>query len=134
MRIIALDVGDKKIGLAIGDTSTRMAFTRPALLVQSWSDIWEPLQKLVTNETIELIVIGWPFNIDGSIGSQAGRVEEFIQALTEQTSVPIIKRDERHTSQAVQREQQSASRKLARGEEDSLAAQLLLESYLSEKS
>lgn len=134
MPILAIDVGDKKIGLAIGDAETRMAFTRSALLVADWHEAWPQLQKIVRNERIDLILVGWPLNDNGSLGSQTQRVQEFIDQLGPLTSVPIIKRDERQTSLAVQREQRASDRKLRRGEEDSLVAQLLLETYLSESA
>lgn len=134
MPILAIDVGDKKIGLAIGDAETRMAFTRPALLVADWHEAWPQLQKLVGDERIDRILVGWPLNDNGSLGSQTQRVQEFIDQLGSLTSVPIIKRDERQTSIAVQREQRASDRKLRRGEEDSLAAQLLLETYLTESA
>lgn len=133
MRVLSLDVGDKKIGLAVGDTDTKMAFTRPALLVNHWDEVWGPLKEILISDKIEKIVIGWPLNTDGTIGAQVRRVEKFISELSVHSSLPIIKRDERHTSAAVQKEQQQAGIKLSRGQEDSLAAQLLLESYLSEK-
>lgn len=132
MHILAIDVGERKVGLAVGDTDTKMAFTRPALLVESWDDVWEPIRKLIKVETIDQALVGWPINADGTTGSQAERVDEFIRLFSKQTALPVVKRDERHTSQAVQREQQAAGMSLQRGQEDSLAAQLLLESYLTE--
>ncbi len=132
MRILALDVGEKKIGLAVGDTVTRMAFTRPALLVQTWDDVWPFLKAFVPSDLIELVIVGWPMNTDGSSGPQTKRVQEFIDQLQKIISTPIITRDERNSSQAVQREQQAIGRTLPRGQEDSLAAQLFLETYLTE--
>lgn len=134
MRILAIDAGDKKIGLAIGDTATRMAFARPALLVDSWADVWRPLTALLRDENIEQVIIGWPLNADASRGAQSGRIQEFIEQLKKHSTVPVIKRDERHTSAAVQREQQTVGRRLKRGQEDSLAAQLLLETYFMENN
>ena len=132
MQILALDVGDKKIGLAVGDTATRMAFARPALLVADWEAAWPPLLTLLDEEKITQVIVGWPLNTNGSRGPQSGRVQEFIDQLKARSPVPVIKRDERHTSVAVQREQQTAGRRLKRGAEDSLAAQLLLETYFME--
>lgn len=134
MRILALDVGRKKIGMAVGDTEHHFAFTRPALLVDSWDGAWVELDRVLSDERIEQIVIGWPMNTDGTVGPQAEEVANFQQQLAARTSLPIDRRDERWTSTAVQREQQQAGRTLARGEEDSLAAQLLLESYINERS
>lgn len=133
MRVLAIDVGEKKIGLAVGDTATGMAFSRAPLLVESWAEAWPKLLQILTAENIEQIVVGWPLNTDGTVGPQAEQVQKFIDSLATQASVPIVRRDERNTSQAVQREQQQAGQKLQRGQEDSLAAQLILESYLSEQ-
>jgi len=133
MRILAIDVGEKKIGLAVGDTTTGMAFTRPPILVESWTEAWPKLLEAITAETIEQVVVGWPINTDGTAGPQTEQVQQFIDALAMQVAIPIVRRDERNTSQAVQREQQQAGQKLQRGQEDSLAAQLILESFLSEK-
>ncbi|MEK7636992.1 MAG: Holliday junction resolvase RuvX [Patescibacteria group bacterium] len=131
-KILGLDVGERKIGLAVGDTSTGLAFIRPPLLVDQWSAAWASLVGLIDRERIERVVVGWPLNDDGTTGPQAERVQHFINELERRVVIPIIKRDERHSSQAVRREQHQADRPLARGQEDSLAAQLLLESYLSE--
>lgn len=131
--VLAIDVGDRKIGLAIGDSTSGFAFVRPALLVSDWSEAWPPLVQLVTHEQIENVVIGVPLDADGTAGPQAARVREFIQGLASRVTVPILERNEHGTSQAVQREQQAHDRSLKRGEEDSLAAQLLLESYFQEK-
>lgn len=133
MRILAIDVGEKKIGLAVGDTATGMAFSRPPVLVQSWQEAWPKLLTVITFEQVEQIVVGWPLNTDGTAGPQTEQVQQFIDSLTMQVSLPILRRDERNTSQAVQREQRQAGQKLERGQEDSLAAQLILESYLSEQ-
>ncbi len=131
MTILGLDVGDKKIGLAVGDDATQLAFPRPALLVDDWGQVWPAIEKILADEAVDRIIVGWPLNSDGTIGPQAERVAEFIDQLEQRVSPPVIKRDERLTTAAVQREQQGRS--LPRGAEDSLAAQLLLESYLTEK-
>lgn len=131
--ILGLDVGEKKIGLAIGDTTTKLAFPRPALLVQDWSEAWEPIQTLVRENNVDQILIGLPLDTDGAVGAQAVRTQEFIEELRQRLSVDVITRDERFSSQAVQHEQRDAGRTLTRGQEDSLAAQLVLESYLQEQ-
>lgn len=130
--VLGIDVGEKKIGLAVGRSDSGWTFTRPALLVHDWEQAWPALKKIIADETIDTVLVGLPIELDGQAGGQAARVREFIAALQTQTSLPIIARDERHTSQAVQREQ--AGQRLGRGVEDSLAAQLLVESYLQESS
>lgn len=132
--ILAIDVGDRKIGLAIGDRDNGFAFVRPALLVSDWSAAWPLLEQVIANEQVVMIVVGVPLNDDGSGGPQAARVRQFIHDLGERVTTPIVERNEHGTSQAVQREQATQARRLKRGEEDSLAAQLLLESYLQEST
>lgn len=133
-KILAIDVGDRKIGLAIGDQASGFAFIRPALLVSDWAEAWPLLQQLVEHEQISTIVVGLPLNHDASAGPQTERVREFIRELGSRLTVPIVERNEHSTTQAVQREQQTHGRALKRGEEDSLAAQLLLESYFQESA
>lgn len=127
--VLGIDAGEKKIGLALGQTETRLAFPRPPILVNAWIEAWPSLQDLVEREAITTIVVGWPVNADGSLGVQTDAVEQFIIELQRHVSVPIVRYDERLTTQAVQREHRG--RRLSRGQEDSLAAQLLLESYLA---
>lgn len=128
--ILGIDVGEKKIGLALGRTDDGWAFTRPALLVEHWDEAWPMLKDIVVSESVDTVIVGLPLEHDGQAGMQAARVREFIVQLGQQIAIPIVERDERHTTQAVQKEQ--AGQKLSRGQEDSLAAQLLVESYLQE--
>ncbi len=129
--ILGLDIGERKIGVAVGDRVSGFAFARPALLVQDNNDIWPMLAAIITQDEIAEIVIGIPLNDDQTAGPQAERVRA-IAAELERFHLPVHQRNEHGTSQAVQREQRSLGRTLKRGEEDSLAAQLLLESYLQE--
>lgn len=130
--ILGLDVGLKKIGVAVGDRQSGFAWTRPAVLVDTWDQAWPLIVDLVGKENVETVVVGMPVEADGTPSQQATSVEDFIEQLKSHVRVPIITRSERATTQAVIREQQSIGRKLKRGEEDSLAAQLIVEGYLQE--
>lgn len=129
--ILGLDIGERKIGVAVADRTSGFAFARPALLVQELDDIWPLLAAIITQDEIAEIVVGLPLNDDQSAGPQAQRIQSIAQKL-ERFKLPVKLRSEHSTSQAVQREQRTVGRTLKRGEEDSLAAQLLLESYLQE--
>lgn len=128
--VLGVDVGEKKIGLALGRSADGWAFTRPALLVATWDQVWPALKDIIAAESVDLVVVGLPLDHDGQAGLQASRVRDFITQLRQQVTVPIVERDERNTTAAVNKEQ--AGQKLTRGQEDSLAAQLLVESYLEE--
>ncbi len=127
--ILGLDVGEHKIGVAIGQTETRFAFARPPILVKDWREAWPKITDVIMAEQPVTIVVGWPINSDGSVGPQAKIIEDFVRELKGKTKIPIVLADERLTTQAVQHEQ--AGRSLGRGQEDSLAAQLMLETYVS---
>lgn len=131
--VLGLDVGQKKIGVAIGDVETKLAFPRPALLLTDYRQAWPALRDLVASEHISTIIIGLPLDTNGGQSAQASWVQQFADELKQHVSVPVVLHDERYSTQAVQREQQSAGRKLSRGQEDSLAAQLLVESYLQSR-
>lgn len=131
-KVLGIDVGERKIGLAIGDTQTRLAFPRPPLLVKTWDEAWPVLADIVAIEGVETVIVGWPVNDDGSTGPQAQQVQLFLDTLTTKIYAPIVKRDERFSTQAVTREQTAVGRQLDRGQEDSLVAQVLLEGYLAE--
>ncbi len=133
INVLGLDVGEKKIGVAVGNTDNDFAWPRPAMLVDDWSEAWGQIERLVKDERITIIVLGWPLNTDGRAGPQTAVVEDFTAQLERHISIPIIRLDERLTTQAVQREQRQHGRRLARGREDSLAAQLLVETYLQRR-
>ena len=129
--ILGLDIGERKIGVAVADQTSGFAFAGPALLVRTFEDIWPLLAAIITQDDIAEIVVGVPLNADQTAGPQAERVRTIIDQL-KQFHLPVHERNEYSTSVAVQREQQLHGRTLKRGEEDSLAAQLILESFLQE--
>lgn len=129
--VLGLDIGERKVGVAVGNRATGFAFARPALLVQQIDDIWPMIAAIITQDEIVEIIVGLPVNDDQTVGPQAERVRTIAKAL-ERFKLPVRLRSEHSTSQAVQREQRAHDRKLKRGEEDSLVAQLLLESYFHE--
>jgi putative Holliday junction resolvase len=136
-RIIALDVGERRIGVATCDPSGIVV--RPVGVVQA-----EPreralaeLQRIVHDEEAVLIVIGLPLTLRGEHGPQAQRVAEFVEALKGVLTIPLVMRDERYTSVEAQRiiEERGGKRKKHkrhRGEVDEIAAALILQDYLQE--
>ncbi len=131
-KILALDYGQRKIGVAVGDTDDGFAFIRPAILLGSDDAIWPALQALLQAEQPATVVIGLPKNADGTEGAQAKAVRAFADEAEEKFGIQTQLWDERNTSQAVQREQ--LGRSLPRGAEDSLAAQLILEGFLHQRT
>jgi len=123
-RFLGIDYGVKKIGLAVGDDEMRIAFARPALL--DVDDQRAAIMILCAAEEIHDVVIGLPQSTDGTESEQTVLAKEFITSLSPDLTVHLV--DERFSTQGVQRQQQH--RKLERGQEDSLVAQALLQSFL----
>lgn len=128
-KILGLDYGQRKIGVAVADTDHHLVFVRPAILLGANDAVWPALHALVKAEQPHEIIVGLPKNTDGTEGPQAAAVRAFVRQASQQIHIPIRLWDERLTTQAVQREQ--VGRDMKRGQEDSLVAQRLLEEYLS---
>ena len=96
-RVLGLDVGDRRIGVALSDE--RRLIASPLTVIQSvgWGPDSREILRLMREHGAELIVCGLPRNMDGSIGFQAEKVQRFMQVLTEQ-SVPVEWMDERLTT------------------------------------
>lgn len=134
-RIIALDVGDKRIGVATCDPMGIVV--RPVGVVQA-----EPreralaeLQRIVHDEEAVSIVVGLPLTLRGEEGPQAKRVLDFVETLKGVLTIPLVLRDERYTSVEAQRiidERGGKRKKQRRGEVDEIAATLILQDYLNE--
>lgn len=134
-RIIALDVGDKRIGVATCDPMGIVV--RPVGVVQA-----EPreralveIQRIVHDEEAVAIVVGLPLTLRGEEGPQAKRVLDFVEALKGVLTIPFVMRDERYTSVEAQRiidERGGKRKKQRRGEVDEIAATLILQDYLNE--
>lgn len=130
-RIIGLDHGSRRIGLAVGDTETRMAFARPALRTRSMEDAVDAIRTLAEEERVEIVVIGLPYNMDGSEGRQAAEARAFGERLNA-IGLRVAFEDERLSSwEAALRLSEGGSRPArAGGELDSAAARVILQQYL----
>jgi len=131
MRVIGLDHGAKRIGVAAGDTETGMAFAHRAIKRSSLDHDVARVVELCADEGAELVVVGLPLNLDGSEGPQAAVVRAFGEALRG-AGLAILYEDERLTSWEAERQLASGGRTPDRrtGEVDSAAAQLILQQYL----
>lgn len=130
-RIVALDHGTRRIGVAVGDTETSMAFARPALLRRSTARDVQAVREMVDHERAATVVIGLPRNMDGSEGPQAAAAREFGERLVA-AGVDVAYEDERLTSWEAAERLAAAGRRPTRrsGEIDSAAARLILQQYL----
>ena len=151
-RLMALDVGDVRVGVALSDASGFLASPCTTLRVpRDEAEFWQTLRELIAETGAEMLVIGLPVSLDGEIHAQGARVLAFAERLQRQISLPVVFWDERlSTVEAerllLERGQKPHERRGARGQAqagrkrkrrpsqgiDALAATVILQSYLDE--
>lgn len=135
MRIMALDVGDRRIGIAVSDELGLTAQGRPTLKRLRVDQDIERIRKLAEEAGIDLIVIGNPIHMDGAESRQSQKVSRFADRVRKTLGMPVLLWDERLTSFAAEehlRELGMNWRK-RRALVDQVAAVFILESYLRER-
>jgi putative holliday junction resolvase len=130
-RLVGLDHGMRRIGVAVGDTETGMAFARAAIQRRSLDRDLDLVRELCVSEGAERVVIGLPLNMDGSEGAQAAAARAFGDALAAIGLAPFYEDERLSTWEAGERLAGSGRRPDRHsGELDSAAARLILQQYL----
>lgn len=124
MKVLALDYGRARTGVAVSDPTGAVA--RPLGIVRdaSTDDGLAELEALITAEAIEQVVVGLPLTMAGARGEQAQETERFVEALRGRIDVPVVTFDERFTTDLAERTPSATA-------EDARAAAHLLSSYLA---
>ena len=136
--ILAFDFGLKRIGIASGDTITRTAAPRSGAAVRGGEPDWAEIDRQVRSLHPELLVVGDPYNVDGSPGAIAPAVRRFAAELERRFGLPVKMVDERWSSLEAaaalkaQRASGERKRRVRREDIDSAAAAVILERWLSE--
>jgi putative Holliday junction resolvase len=132
MRILALDHGTKRIGVALSDELKLIAQPLTYLRAEPFAGFLEELKELLRDKEVELILVGLPRNMDGSYGPAALKVQDFVAALKGALTIPIQTWDERLTSVMANRFliEGKVRRQKRKEKVDQTAAALLLQSYL----
>jgi len=132
VRVLALDHGTKRIGVAVSDELKVIATPLEFIPAEPFAGFLARLKELVQEKEVELILVGMPRNMDGSYGPAALKVQEFVTVLKEAISQPIKMWDERLTSAQANRFLIAANvrRSQRRQKVDQTAAAILLQSYL----
>ena len=135
MRILALDVGERRIGVALSDGSEFLA--SPLTTIRSRgpaSDVAEVLRVAAEHEAGE-IVVGLPYSLSGGMGPQARLVASFIERLSASSPVAVTSWDERFSSLEAERLLRESGREPSRhrAKVDAAAAAVILQSYLDSK-
>lgn len=131
MRILALDHGTVRIGVAVSDELKMLAHPVEHIAADPFPEFLERLKVLLREKEVELIVVGMPRNMDGSYGEAAAKVRAFVTVLKEAIQIPIRTWDERLTTVQAQKALRQGGRKGdQRDRIDATAAAVLLQGYL----
>jgi putative Holliday junction resolvase len=132
MRILAIDHGSKRMGIAVSDELKMIAQPLEFVPAHPFAAFLARLNELITDKEVESILVGLPRNMDGSYGPAAQKVQEFVEALKGAVGVPIKTWDERLTSAQANRLliQGNVRRDKRKEKVDAMAAAILLQSYL----
>jgi len=135
-RILAVDIGEKRIGLALSDLTGTIA--APLIVIQHINRLIDAAQiaQLSSEHQVRQIVVGIPINENNRDNPQIRHVMKFMDALKDQTSIPVVTWDESFSTNNAQRvrQQMGVSKKDRSGHLDDLAAAIILQSYLDSQN
>ncbi len=130
--LLALDVGSKRIGVAVGDDRLNVSWPLTTLNVDS--TIYEQINRLISEHHVKTLVIGLPRNNQGEVTKQTDAVQQFARQLELPEGVKLGWQDESLTSTRAEAELESRGKPYEKGQIDALAATYILEDYLRERS
>ncbi len=130
-RSLGLDIGDKRIGVALSDPLGILASPLTIINCRDGRADIEAIITIVSQNQVGQIIVGLPLSMDGSVGKQAEKVKAFTQELCNHTEVPVEFRDERLSTVEAIRLMQTVS-KTKKTRYDAVAAALILQGYLDE--
>jgi putative Holliday junction resolvase len=124
MKYLGIDFGEARIGLALSDSSGRMAFPKNILLNRGNTRLAEQIKKLISEEHISEIIVGLPLSLDGKETKESGDARVFGKWLADTTTLPVEFENEIFTTKM------ATHPGVVKGKVDAAAAALILQSYL----
>ncbi|MGM0369589.1 MAG: Holliday junction resolvase RuvX [Bacillota bacterium] len=136
MRIMGLDIGDKKTGVALSDPLELTAQGKTVIKFDTVADQIHYIVSLVEQYNVDQVVVGLPKNMNGSLGPRAEKVLELVEKLEGELDIPVITWDERLSTIAAERTLIEADMSRAKRKNliDKMAAVVILQNYLDSKS
>jgi len=134
-RALGVDFGTKRIGLAVSDPAGSISLSAGMREVRSLEEALEAVRKAAEEKEAVEVVVGIPYNMDGSLGEMGAKAAKFAELLAERTGLPVRRWDERLTSMQAARalRETGMSRRKRDARTDAMAAQILLQSYLDSR-
>ena len=135
MKIMAIDYGDAHTGIAISDYTETLAGYSDTIHSRRQEEVLSGIQRLIAEHGVQLLVLGYPRNMDGTLGPRAEKYAAFAERLKERTGLPLTLWDERRTTVDAHRilGEQGVRAKNRKDKIDSVAATLILEGFLDWK-
>ena len=135
MRYLAIDHGEKRTGLAVSDASETLVSPHSVITTGSQVELIRRLLAVIQEDQIEAIVVGLPFNMDGSEGPRAKKVRQFTEALLKHVAIEVHFHDERLSSFEAEHliVDLELTRKKKKKRLDAIAAAEILQSFLDTK-
>ena len=139
MRVIGIDLGDRRIGVAVSDATGTLA--RPLKTIQGGSSeqaaialIRATIDELAQDDEVACIVVGLPTRLDGSDSDQTPKVRKFVQRLAAEVDVPVVMQDERLSSHEAEARLAATERdwRKRKAQLDAAAAAVILQDYLDQ--
>ena len=129
MKIMGMDIGEKRIGIALSDPDKK--FSIPYSIISNNKDFASKLNQILDSESIEKIIVGMPYTLKGKIGSQGKKVLDFVKDNILSMGMEVVYQDERFTSKVPL--DASFNKKKMKKQKDKFSAALILQSYLDRK-
>lgn len=134
MRLLALDIGEARIGVAVSNPEKTLARSLTVIKRRTKKEDFATIARLVEEMEAEAIVVGYPLSLNGKAGPQARRVESYAKALAQALKIPVYLWDERFSTAEAQKLMIEAGHKRkARRHEDAVAAAVILQDFLDSK-
>ena len=132
MRILALDIGDSRVGIAVSDAAGKLAFPVKVLPTAEVQGMASSFRRVLEDHEPELLLAGLPLSLTGEENQQTQHVREQAQAIARACGLPLEFQDERLSSAEAKRKlrEDGLSEREMRGKVDMIAASLFLQSYL----
>lgn len=135
LRIIGLDVGERRIGVALSDPTATIASPVEVVIITDDESAFTAIAKLVDQHQVDGVVVGMPYSLSGVAGPAAEKVREFVGELSRRLPVKVVTWDERLSTIAADRSMRETGVKRQKRENlrDAVAAALILQSYLDSR-
>jgi putative Holliday junction resolvase len=132
-RILAIDHGQRRIGMAISDPFRITAQSLPTLTIQNSEELFSVIKNIIQEQSVAEIVVGMPYNLKGEKTASAENVEKFILQLNATFQLPVHQWDERWSTIEAHRTIREMGKSPSRNKEkvDQVAALIILQSFLN---